>query len=246
MTVFALATGLLVGSFLYRLAAALLTGRFDKYLRCPYCGTEYSKPLALEAIPHKLRCPSCGAPYLARPLATEFITATLFALALDRFGVNLYLPFALLYICAYILAMLADLEARIIPNKLIYPAMALAIIGEAIPSIRNLKAHILAGVVAFALFAFFYLMGVIYIRLKGKSPEEVVAFGAGDVKLATFIGITLGLPEGLQALMVGILLNGLVVLVLLAQDLLRRKPNLMRTFPYGPALIVSALAFLIT
>jgi len=236
--------GIIVGGLLNRLAEGFMAGRFYRKIRCPYCDTPYRRWLALEkALRGQIRCNSCGAPYLVRPLFVELATGLIFALLWRHYGLSLYLTFALLYACALIVIIVTDLEKRLVPDKVIYPSIALALVGEMVPSCRNWVSHLIGGGIALGLFVLFYLAGGLIVRLRGKSPAEIVAFGLGDVKLATFIGLVLGFPQGLRALVIGVLINGTVALSIALKDLLRGQYNPFKAFPYGPALILSAFVF---
>jgi len=244
MGVFIGVLGLVVGALLNRIANGLVTGRYYRKTACPYCGTDYDRWLGLEgALFQQMRCRSCGAPYLIRHSLVELATALLFVLLWRRYGIGVYTVFTLLYACAFVVMMATDWEERLIPNKVIYPAIAIALVGELLPSLHNWKVHLLTGGIAFAFFLLLYVFGEMFVRLLGKSPEQVVAFGAGDVKLATFIGLVLGYPDGFGALITGILLNGLIAVGIALRDLMRKRYNPLTAFPYGPALIFSALLF---
>jgi len=80
------------------------------------------------------------------------------------------------------------------------------------------------------------------LRRGGGGP----ALGAGDVKLAAFIGLVAGWPGVVPALILGILLGGLGALVTLIVQVARRtyKP-LTSALPYGPFLAAGGLAMVL-
>ncbi|HLZ70395.1 MAG TPA: A24 family peptidase [Dehalococcoidia bacterium] len=120
-----------------------------------------------------------------------------------------------------------DATTMLLPNKLTYPAALAAIaLGWAWPA-HGFGATIAGGLAGWAImFALFAL---------------VPGFGAGDVKLCGLIGLLVGWPLLLTALMAGVLLNGLVVVLGLAIGRLR----LRGAMPYGPGLIAGALLILL-
>jgi len=94
-----------------------------------------------------------------------------------------------------------------------------------------------------------YLLGVLFARvmarLRGR-PINEVAFGAGDVKLALFIGLVTGLPGVIFALVIGIFLGGLFAgAYLLWMVLVRRRYSAFTAIPYGPFLVVGALVMML-
>lgn len=66
--------------------------------------------------------------------------------------------------------------------------------------------------------------------------------GAGDVKLAGYIGLVLGFPDVLRGLFYGVVLGGVVSLLLLVTRRVRRDSRLA----YGPYLVGGAIVALVT
>jgi prepilin signal peptidase PulO-like enzyme (type II secretory pathway) len=64
--------------------------------------------------------------------------------------------------------------------------------------------------------------------------------GAGDVKLAAFLGAVVGFPRVISALLLGMLAGGVVVLLLLLLRAVRRGQYL----PYGPFLVLGGVVAL--
>ncbi len=124
-----------------------------------------------------------------------------------------------------------DLEARLIPNRLVLGGAAVGLgLGAAEGRLIGAAAGALAGL---GLFGLAYLVG------NRLCPGGL---GAGDVKLAGVIGLGLGFPAGLSALFLGVLLGGVGALVLLAAGVRRLKDPI----PYGPFLCAGAAVTLLT
>ena len=235
--------GFLLSPLLTRLAILTVTGKSS--VICPYCQTPYRPWFALEGlILHRGRCPSCGAPYLFPYALAEVSTPVIFSLIWQKFGLTFYTLFALLYSVAFILLFVTDTTHRLLPNVVVFPAIILALIGEGIREGLNpgpyLRTHIMGGFLSLLLFITFYALGQAFARW--KSVEEV-AFGLGDVKLAALIGIILGYPKGLQALLAGVFLNGIVALAIMVRGIMSKRFNPLTPFPYGPGLMVSFFTF---
>ena len=128
--------------------------------------------------------------------------------------------------CAVLVAVsVTDLERRIIPNRIVLPALSAALVVQTIrePGVEWLLAALASGGFFFAL-AFVYPAGL----------------GMGDVKLAAFLGAWLG-RDVLVALVVGSLLGAVIALVVLA---VRGSGGRRATMPYGPSLAAGGVAAL--
>ena len=120
--------------------------------------------------------------------------------------------------CAVLVAItITDLERRIIPNRIVLPALAAALVLHTArdPSVEWVVAAVAAG-------GFFLALAVVY----------PAGLGMGDVKLAAFMGAWLGRDVAV-ALFVGSLLGMLPALVALVRHGGRGRKE---TLPYGPFL----------
>lgn len=125
--------------------------------------------------------------------------------------------------CAVIVAVtVTDLERRIVPNSIVLPALAGALVVQTIrdPSFEWLLAALGAG-------GFFLVLALAY----------PAGLGMGDVKLAAFLGAWLGW-DVFVALFVGTLLGMLPALVVLVR---RGAAGRQTTLPYVPALAAGAV-----
>jgi leader peptidase (prepilin peptidase) / N-methyltransferase len=125
--------------------------------------------------------------------------------------------------CAVIVAVtVTDLERRIVPNRIVVPALAVALVVQTArdPSVEWLVAAAAAG-------GFFLLLALVY----------PAGLGMGDVKLAAFMGAWLGRDVAV-ALFVGSLAGAVAAVVVLA---LQGSSGRKVTLPYVPALAVGAV-----
>ncbi len=154
-----------------------------------------------------------------RRLWLALLNGTAYGLAWWRFASPLAAAAVSLYSSVLLLVMVIDLETRLIPYALIYPAIAVALLGSLVDPRLTWKSALVGGATGFVLF---YL--VAWLTRGG--------IGGGDVNLAAFVGCIAGFPGVFTGLAVGILVGGVVSLLLLAS---RRVPR--NTFiPYGPFL----------
>ena len=204
--------------------------------RCPYCQGKWGLIDAVSLVSFLLlrgRCPHCGAPHPWRRPILELVTMFTFAFLWQRYGPSLKLILITVYTCILFLVFVIDLEHRLILRVVIFPAIAIAILGSFFyPGLGVLRA-LLGG--AFA-FLFFYLV-VIMGRLLFKRG----AMGGGDVNLAAFIGLITGFPDVILALIIAISLGGLVSLILI----LSRVKKLKSYIPYGVFLAMGGLAVVV-
>lgn len=227
--------GLAVGSFL-----TVVVDRVPKKQsvvtprsRCPSCGAEIRNRDNVPVLSWVLlggRCRSCGAGIPARYPLLEAGTAAAFA-GVAAVYPPLYLIAVLSVFSAVMIAVAAiDLELRIIPNRITYPAFpafaALILVGWAFGQELS-PARALVGALAYG-GAFFVIA---FIAPRG--------LGMGDVKLTALIGLVMG-SLGLRYVGVAagaaILLGGLGGLLALLAGRGRKS-----AIPFGPFLAAGAL-----
>ncbi|MBI4728876.1 MAG: prepilin peptidase [Acidobacteria bacterium] len=208
--------------------------------RCPSCGAQIAARDNVPVVSWLLlrgRCRRCRAPISARYPAVEALTALLFALVAlrlpsegggSRWDLLPYLPLMLvLVILSFI-----DLEHRVLPNRIVLPAIAVEIALFAVAAWRGpgLDAWVRGVEAGGAAFAFFMVLALI-------SPRGM---GMGDVKLSALLGLALGYL-GWGRLLVGFflafVLGALVGLALIA----RGRAGMKSHVPFGPSLALGAV-----
>ncbi len=115
-----------------------------------------------------------------------------------------------------------DFERRIIPNRIVVPALVVALVAQTArdPSVEWVLAALGAG-------GFFFLMALAY----------PAGLGMGDVKLAAFLGAWLGV-DVVPALFLGSLLALVPAIVILARH---GKAGRKMGLPFGPFLAAGAV-----
>ncbi|MGH7883254.1 MAG: prepilin peptidase [Candidatus Dormibacteraceae bacterium] len=157
------------------------------------------------------------------------VVPLLFALLARQLGWGSALLIRSLWIAVLVQIASFDLEYRLIVDRVMLPAVGLAV--ALIPLTPGLSWR--SGLLA-ALIAGLIALG---IALLGEWIFKADALGLGDVKLVAFIGLILGMKYSWTALLVGVILAGVVAGALL---LLRCK-GLRDTIAYGPFLAAGAL-----
>ena len=137
---------------------------------------------------------------------------------------------ACLFAAILILLAVIDLEQRRLPDVIVLPALAVALVVR--PG-GDLGTTVAGAGAALALFLLLYALGR---RLYGPG-----ALGMGDVKLAALIGAVVGLERLALALPLGILLAGGAALVLLLSGRASRSDSL----PYGHFMALAAVVVMV-
>ncbi len=184
----------------------------------------------------------CAAVLPLRPVLVELTCAAGLPLLWRREGVTLQAAFLAAYLFILLLLSVTDLEQRRIPNVVIYPALGLALIGAFVQPPGDWQSALLGGTVALAFFSLLYWMGIGFALLVRR---RVPALGAGDVKLATFVGLVTGWPGVVVALGLGILAAAVCAAALILVQLLRGQYRPGQTMPYGPFLAAWAALVLL-
>ena len=226
--------GLAIGSFMTVVAARVPAGEsvVSPRSRCPHCGTEIRNrdniPV-LGWIMLRGRCHNCGERISARYPLLELSTAILMAAP--------FFVYASVWVACGVSALLAlmpvisviDLEHRIIPNRIVYPALIAFPIYLVVANLFGAPVDLVRMVIGFA--AYGGILFVVALISRGM--------GMGDVKLAALIGLVLGsLSLGQVAVAAGaaIILGAIGAVAALARGAGRKG-----AIPFGPFLAAGAV-----
>src|SRR5438067_4378024 len=143
--------GLMVGSFLnvviYRVPRKESVVRPRS--RCPGCGTQLAERDNIPVLSWLLlrgRCRTCAEPISVRYPLVELLTGGLFVAAALRFGLDWVLPAYLVFFASLVEITFIDLEHYIIPNRVLYPplfiAMPLLVLAPALQDDRHYFEHV--------------------------------------------------------------------------------------------------------
>jgi leader peptidase (prepilin peptidase)/N-methyltransferase len=239
--------GWLLGVVINMLADSLPFTRRVTRPHCPAC-TAPRPALAWSAVIARLSgqssCGYCGVALRSRSPVVELLAAAAVpALWYLRPGSIQFWP-ALFIGAVFFLITVIDIEHRLILHIVTLPAgIVFALLGFLNPEL-GVKRTLLGGAFGFVLFLVLYLLGTAFsrwtVRRRAAASDEV-ALGFGDVTLATLIGLAVGFPGVLEALIRGILYAGLFSIVFLLFMLLRKKYTAFMPIPYGPFLILGAM-----
>jgi leader peptidase (prepilin peptidase)/N-methyltransferase len=184
---------------------------------------------------------------LARVLFVQFfyLAAAIYLYKTPPFNFPAYLFFAILLYFG--LVTLIDVEHRIVMHPL---SIAGALLMAAIGVWRHGWVLTLIGAAGgFTLMLALYFVGDLLgrglARLRKQQWAET-ALGLGDVNLAAVIGLLMGWPGVLAALVLGIMLAGLYSLIYIVLSILRGNYRLFAAIPYAPFMCIGAVILVAT
>lgn len=201
------------------------------------------------------------------PIA-EMLTAALMVLVVARTNAGmpeatgLQVVFWLAYMAIFVLITVIDIEHKLILFVVIIPAMVLGVLDAVLtPPIHavvtnvdfidkpNLGDALIGGAVGFIVFFILYNGGFLFTYVMGKLRGETidtVAFGYGDVMMATFSGLILGWQNLIFAIFITVFLGALgALLYVIFRRVAGGKYNLFTALPYGPYIVVGTFLMLI-
>ena len=192
------------------------------------------------------RCRYCQASIPRRVLWVEIGTGSLFAYLYWHYGLGAELGVIASYCCLFIVLMVIDLEHGLILNKLVYPAMAAALI----ISVFLPPSQVAGSDGAVSLFlSNFPESGIAQAAIGGGIGLGIFllvalifkgGMGWGDVKMAALIGMVTGYLV-FVALLLAAIVGGLVAGILLLLGKKKRK----EAIPFAPSLSAATIVTLL-
>jgi len=170
------------------------------------------------------RCRYCRVPIPKRLPLVELTTGLLFSLLWWHYGPTLELVLAMVFTSFLIVISVVDLERQIVPNRIVYPAIVLALLATPLT-----PDHSVLGLLAGGGWGFAILLAIAIAWPGGM--------GMGDVKLAAFIGLAVGAPTIFIGLFMSFLLGATVSVGLLLTGIKGRKDRI----PFAPFLAAGGL-----
>ncbi|MCK5332829.1 prepilin peptidase [Candidatus Parcubacteria bacterium] len=228
--------GLLIGSFLnvviFRLETEeKIVNDRSKCLHCKHILSWKDLFPVLSYIFLKGRCRYCQKKISFQYPLVELITASFFVLIFSHFFLEAEkyfienIIFYLFIISVLIIVAVFDLRHYIIPDKVIYPAIIVAIFFDWLFLNSVFIDHLLAAIVSFG----FFLMIIILTKGQGM--------GGGDAKLAFLMGLLLGWPLVILAILLAFILGSIIGVALIFM----KKKKAKSMIPFGPFLVLGTV-----
>jgi len=221
--------GLIIGSFLNVVIHRLPLKENVVFppSHCPRCNTEIPFYLNIPVLSYIFllgKCRTCRGRISPQYPLVEAGCAFSFWLTVASFGLTLQAAASAVFICLLIVLAAIDIRHMILPDELTLGGSAFFFIYSFFnPAIGQLDA-VLSGLGGALFFA-----GLYYFYLKVRKIEGL---GFGDIKMALFMGLFLGL----RRLAVAIFLASLSGLLVGIFFILFKKKNLKLALPFGPFL----------
>jgi leader peptidase (prepilin peptidase)/N-methyltransferase len=176
---------------------------------------------------------------------TEIVTAGFFAAMAYWLRDETNLVPWMVYVAVLILITVIDVEHRLILFVVVLPACLFALIVAAVsPGEEHaFSDYLLGGLEGFVVFFAMFLGGVAFSQAANTGE---IAFGFGDVMLATLSGLMLGWRAFIFAAVITVFVGALGAVVYLAgRALMRRRYALFTPLPYGPYIVIATLIMLL-
>lgn len=198
---------------------------------CPACRspfrTRFAVPLAGYAFSLG-RCPDCRAGLPLRSIVLPIGGAALFATSFAVFDDTAPGIAGGVFATLFLTLTMTDIERRLLPNRIIYPSILLALALSWIWPDASVPEILAGGLAGLALGIGLYVVSL---------PFGRGAFGMGDVKMILLIGLVVGPASLLVGVLVGSVLAGLVAATLILGRLKSRTDYM----PHGPFLALGAV-----
>ena len=243
LTVIFALLGTEIGSFLNVCIDRLPAGRSLVYppSHCEACQHRLSPKDLIPVLSYlwlRGHCRYCRVPIPRRLFWVEVGSGLLFAFTYWQYGLSVEFVVITFYCYLFIVLGVIDLEHKLILNKIVYPAVVVALIISVFlpqPGIIDVSLpwpKIVNGIIGGAIgFVFLLIPAIIY---RG-------GMGWGDIKMAGLIGLVTGFPLVFVALLMAVILGGLVAGFLLLLKIRKRK----EAIPFGPFLSLATMATLL-
>jgi prepilin signal peptidase PulO-like enzyme (type II secretory pathway) len=173
---------------------------------------------------------------------------------------TLQLAFWFIYMTIFALIIVIDIEHKLILFVVIIPSSLIALLDALLTTnfrdnpeigmqVPHLTEALLGGLMGFIVFFIMYNGGYLFTYvlgvIRGEKIEEI-AFGYGDVMMATLAGFILGWRALIFAMFVTVFLGAFgAILYLLLRRLIGAKYSAFTALPYGPYIVVGTIAMLL-
>ena len=243
--------GSVVGSFLNVCIHRMPLGESVvwPHSHCPKCQKKiptYDNIPFLSYIILKGRCRFCHEKISLRYPLVELLTALMFLVVFNRYGLSYDFFIFILFVCGLIIATFVDIQHRIIPDEISVGGIIFGFILTAIkgfnlrpvsydtrPMFDSLLGIIVGGGIIYLTGKLFDL---VYFKILKRPPiqGETESMGGGDVKLLAMIGAFLGWQKVIFVFFLAPFFGAVVGMI----NLLAKKDH---TIPYGPFLSFAAI-----
>ena len=216
---------------------------------CPHCKKRIPAYDNIPFISYLLlgaRCRYCHEKISLRYPLVELLTALMFLVFFNRYGLSYDFIFYVVLVSGLIIATFIDIAHRIIPDEISVGGLIVGFILSGVKGVSLAPYHFnwgplgdsFLGIVIGGgiIYSTGKLFDLVYFKLLKKPPVqgETESMGGGDVKLLAMIGAFLGWKMALLSFFIAPIVGLLFALI----NLVVKKDH---TIPYGPFLSLGAL-----
>lgn len=210
---------------------------------CPNCAKPYSLYNYLIAF----RCKNCGERVAARTIIVLMLSIVISALLWFFPFQNLPYWWTLIAFVFLGVILVIDIEYRVVLIQTSVSGLVLmfflGVINQGF-TLQGIITTIAGGVAGFVIMIGLYYFGILFSRIMSKIRKqeiEEIALGFGDVYVCAFLGLLIGWPAIISAIVLAVLLSGgFSILYLGILSILKRYTS-FSAIPYTPFLIIGAV-----
>jgi leader peptidase (prepilin peptidase)/N-methyltransferase len=216
---------------------------------CPHCKKRiptYDNIPFISFILLKGKCRFCKKNISLRYPLVELVTAVMFVVLFNRYGMTYDFFCYVVFTCALIVATFIDISHRIIPDEISVGGMVVGFILMSVkgfnfapfsfnykPMLNSFLGIIIGGGI---IYLTGFLFDLVYFKLLKRPPiqGETESMGGGDVKLLAMIGAFLWWQKAVLTFFLAPFFGAIIGII----NLVTKKDH---TIPYGPFLSLAAL-----
>ena len=212
----------------------------------PLC-SNCAKPFTLYNYLISFRCKNCGEGVSVRTITVLVlsIAAAIFLWSYPFQNLSFWWTLPALIFLGVILVI--DIEYRVVLIQTSIFGFGLMLLLGLVNQGFSLKGFLTTatgGLAGFSIMIGLYYFGILFSKIMSKIRKqeiEEIALGFGDVYVSTFLGLLIGWPSIISAIIMAVLLSGGFSILYLAILSLLKKYKSFSAIPYTPFLIIGAI-----
>lgn len=212
----------------------------------PLC-SNCAKPYTLYNYLISFRCKNCGKGVSVRTIVVLLLSITTSFLLWGFPFQNLSYWWTLPGLVFLGVILVIDIEYRVVLIQTSIFGLGLLLLLGLVNqrfTLDGLLTTLAGGMAGFAIMTGLYYFGILFSKIMSKLRKqeiEEIALGFGDVYVCTFLGLLIGWPTIVSAIVLAVLLSGGFSILYLAILSLLKKYKSFSAIPYTPFLIIGAI-----
>ncbi|MGF1505282.1 MAG: prepilin peptidase [Anaerolineae bacterium] len=210
-------------------------------------------PPSLYGLIRRAASPAYSAPKTAalwRYPLVEIVMVDIYLYAYSELSGWPHMPIVLAYLAFFALVAVIDYEHKLVLNIVMLPAFVVAILEVIFSGRIGWPTAMIGYATAQIIVMVFYLMGHVFLWIRNSvagSKIRTVAFGFGDVTLATFCGLLIGFPSVVNMVILMILVGFVsAIIFVFGNALFGGKGIASAAIAYGPGIVIATGLILVS